>query len=300
MDQASTTGRTSAISMGLAGSVSSSLKSAGVGSLPSKMSQKERKRLQLLQQGGKSESPGDVPVSSSLAPAPSSPWHTAGSKPNPATRSSSLTVTPVQSGTSTPRAPHLTMRQTVANPGPSVSKEKPSTTATTPQLRPSSSKSASTPKKGTKAADPTTDSPGFAISDRPVPITSVRHVPARELSMSLDQHSLIDILSEQAIAKQEIRDFGAKRSLQEIQQEQEFQEWWDKERRRVEEEEEAARKGKENKSTKSGGARRRGKAKEGKEGQKEGRKIELRGKRKGKAEVGGGGSGSGSGQPGAV
>jgi hypothetical protein len=64
-------------------------------------------------------------------------------------------------------------------------------------------------------------------------------VPKPERSVSIDQRNLIDILSEQEIAKQELRDFGSKRSLMDIQQEQEFQEWWDKETARVREEEEA-------------------------------------------------------------
>jgi hypothetical protein len=52
-----------------------------------------------------------------------------------------------------------------------------------------------------------------------------------------------EILSQQLIEKTVIKDFAAKRSLQEIQQEQEFQEWWDKESARVREEEESAAKG---------------------------------------------------------
>lgn len=88
--------------------------------------------------------------------------------------------------------------------------------------------------------------------------------------MSLDQRSILDILSEQAIEKTAIKDFAAKRSLQEIQQEQEFQEWWEKESARVIEEEQAASaKGKRD----SGASRGRGK-KRGRGGKAEGKKKE--------------------------
>jgi hypothetical protein len=48
----------------------------------------------------------------------------------------------------------------------------------------------------------------------------------------------MEILSLQEAEKTSIRDAAAKRSLQEIQQEQEFQAWWDEESKRVIQEEE--------------------------------------------------------------
>lgn len=53
--------------------------------------------------------------------------------------------------------------------------------------------------------------------------------------------SMADIMGHQAREQELAREAVAKRSLQEIQQEQEFQEWWDQESRRAQEEEEARR-----------------------------------------------------------
>jgi len=50
---------------------------------------------------------------------------------------------------------------------------------------------------------------------------------------------MADILSQQQAEKISVKEAVAKRSLQEIQQEQEFQAWWDQESRRAIEEEEA-------------------------------------------------------------
>ena len=44
---------------------------------------------------------------------------------------------------------------------------------------------------------------------------------------------MTEILSVQQAEKDYVKDAAAKRSLQEIQQEQEFQEWWDQESKRV-------------------------------------------------------------------
>jgi len=148
------------------------------------------------------------------------------------------------------------MRQTIANPSPASKKQAtpvtttpqkprirsvsnderpptspPTTHTSTPSKKAGSSSSKNTPSKSV------TDLPGFAISEEPVAIRSVRHAPQRAKDASPAQLSILDILSEQAIEKDVIKDFAAKRSLQEIQQEQEFQEWWDKESARVMEEE---------------------------------------------------------------
>jgi hypothetical protein len=65
--------------------------------------------------------------------------------------------------------------------------------------------------------------------------------------------SMSDIQSQQAAEKIRIMGGGEKRSLAEIQKEQEFQEWWDKESARVQGEE----KEKERKDKQVGGGRRR-------------------------------------------
>ncbi|AEO64356.1 uncharacterized protein THITE_2110432 [Thermothielavioides terrestris NRRL 8126] len=53
--------------------------------------------------------------------------------------------------------------------------------------------------------------------------------------------SMQDIMGQQTRDKQQVKEAVAKRSLQEIQQEQAFQEWWDAESRRMQEEEERRR-----------------------------------------------------------
>ena len=52
---------------------------------------------------------------------------------------------------------------------------------------------------------------------------------------------MADILVQQQTEKEVIKDAVAKRSLQEIQEEQAFQEWWDQESKKVREEEEGVR-----------------------------------------------------------
>ena len=262
-----TAGRqTSSLSAGLAAAPPSLPKAGVPSSFTGKMSQKERKRQQQVQLGAKSETVSNA-MAASPAATPSSPWQTVGAKPAAVSRTSSGQATPTQPILSGPKAPQMTMRQTIANPGtpgkdksawPVQTLTSPSSTpatppATQPAPRPSSSKANATPRKASSTLPPS-DSPGFAISDRPVAVQSVRHVPKPERSVSIDQRNMIDILSEQEIQKQEIRDFGSKRSLMDIQQEQEFQEWWDKESARVREEEAAAATSK-SKGRSGGGAR---------------------------------------------
>lgn len=74
-------------------------------------------------------------------------------------------------------------------------------------------------------------------------IQSVRHTPVITTASSSPlgtYHSMVDILAQQEGEKTAIKEAVAKKSLQEIQQEQEFQEWWDNEAKRVQEEEEQA------------------------------------------------------------
>jgi hypothetical protein len=81
----------------------------------------------------------------------------------------------------------------------------------------------------------------MSVSTDPIPTPrSIRHIPLPQHSpTSPSQHlSMMEILSIQEAEKTSIRDAAAKRSLQEIQAEQEFQQWWDQESRRVKEEEE--------------------------------------------------------------
>lgn len=76
--------------------------------------------------------------------------------------------------------------------------------------------------------------------------------------------SMADIIGQQAREQELVKEAVAKRSLQEIQQEQAFQEWWDQESRRAQEEEsrrQARSKGKDDRGGKRGGRSGRGKGK---------------------------------------
>lgn len=280
IEQASSS-RTSTLSIGLSAKITTEPKTSG--SFTGKLSQKERKRMMQAQLQGDS-SPLLAPEPAHASPSPASPWQLSAAKQRSASRTN---LEPVLAPGSAPgaRAPQLTMRQTIANPSTSFKQNTPTTSTiqatqsrsvSTPQVAPSPQ---STPKakqrQGSSSSKtplnrPATDVPGFAISDKPVPIQSVQHAPQQTKELTLDQRSILDILSEQAIEKTAIKDFAAKRSLQEIQQEQEFQEWWEKESARViEEEQAAAAKGKRD----PGGSRGRGK-KRGRGGKSEGKKKE--------------------------
>jgi len=194
-----------------------------------KLSQKERKRLQQAQQlGTPIEKPQPVPPAVS-------PWQaTAHRKPS---NSSAMSLAAQSSPTLTPQpsqpssTPHLTMRQTVANKsGSSKHKDK----------RSASKGRAATATSSPSKTRPIASERGMSVSTDPIPTPrSVRHIPLPQHSLiSPSQHlSMMEILSLQEAEKTSIRDAAAKRSLQEIQQEQEFQQWWDQESRRVIEEE---------------------------------------------------------------
>ncbi|KAF1845525.1 uncharacterized protein K460DRAFT_405781 [Cucurbitaria berberidis CBS 394.84] len=194
-----------------------------------KLSQKERKRLQQAQQLG-------TPIAKAQPTPPAvSPWQASHRKPSDSpivapTAQSSPKPSPQPPRTSS--TPQLTMRQTVANNG-IAAKHKDKQV----QAQSSRSASASAPSQNR----PTATERGMSVSTDPIPTPrSVRHIPLPShspTSPSLNL-SMMEILSLQEAEKTSIRDAAAKRSLQEIQQEQEFQQWWDQESRRVIEEEE--------------------------------------------------------------
>jgi hypothetical protein len=190
-----------------------------------KLSQKERKRLQQAYQLG---SPIEKPQP---APPSMSPWQ---AKPSNTTL---VTPAPQSSPKASPQpsraasTPQLNMRQTIANNGTSSKqKGKRSTSQAIPE-----SSSAASPKR------PGANERGMSVSTDPIPTPrSVRHIPLPEHSPTSPSQnlSMMEILSLQEAEKVSIRDAAAKRSLQEIQAEQEFQAWWDEESKRVIQEEE--------------------------------------------------------------
>ncbi|KAF2654903.1 hypothetical protein K491DRAFT_659142 [Lophiostoma macrostomum CBS 122681] len=203
-------------------------------SFQAKMSQKERKRLQQAEQLGHPT----IIEKPQAAPPTVSPWQaTSQRKP---TASSSPAVVSSPKPSRTPSTPQLTMRQTVANNGVG-SKQK-------EELQPkegSKQKDTSAPSQPSRSTSNSThlltrpssaSGPGMSVDTTPIAAPrSVRHIPLPSHSpTSPSQHlSMNDILSMQQAEKEYIKDAASKRSLQEIQQEQEFQEWWDQESKRV-------------------------------------------------------------------
>jgi len=195
-----------------------------------KMSQKERKRLQQAQQLG-------IPIEKPQAtPLVVSPWKTKALNPNNNPMVSTIvqpSPQPSPQSLQTINTPPLTMRQTVANKNTPTQKDK-----RTKSLDVPGSTSPST-------ARVVANERGMSVSTDPIPTPrSVRYIPLpqHDSSPSSQNLSIVEILSLQEAEKSLIRDATAKRSLQEIQQEQEFQAWWDQESRRTMEEEHAKQK----------------------------------------------------------
>ncbi|KAF2849899.1 hypothetical protein T440DRAFT_397960 [Plenodomus tracheiphilus IPT5] len=235
-----------------------------------KMSQKERKRLQQAQQlGMPMEKPQPTPPTVS-------PWQATARKPSNSpivlpTAHASPKPSPQPSQTSS--TPQLTMRQTVANKNTSKQKDKRTASSTAQSGVPSS------------PARPAANERGMSVSTDPIPTPrSVRHIPLPQHDPTSPSQnlSMMEILSLQEAEKVSIRDAAAKRSLQEIQQEQEFQAWWDQESRRAMEEEEQAKRIAERAAKAAAGRGRGGKARGGGRGGK----AASRGKKEGDVDRG--------------
>lgn len=247
-----------------------------------KLSQKERKRRQQAQHLGK---PLLGEKTQPAAPAVS-PWQATSHRKPSATLSSSPAVNPPQA-TQKPSTPQLTMRQTIAKNGAS-SKQKNDQTPNQPSR--SGSVSVQSQKRPSSASGP-----GMSVSTTPIPTPhSVRHIPPPSQSPTAEELHLTmeEILSLQLAEKQYIKDAAAKRSLQEIQQEQEFQQWWDQESKKAILEEEQRQRAEERAAKAARGrgrpGRGRGKGKERKddaEGRSKEKKNEGEGREK-RQEVG--------------
>lgn len=213
-----------------------------------KLSQKERKKMQQqlntkLSLESEQTQTRPLPWSSGNGSSSSktSPWQVATNKSRPSSSTKESLEVPITSSspnlgssfgndgrrTSTPQ---LTMRQTVANAkSPTMSSE-----GTPSKLKSPASRSV-------------TPSTPFVTRTTPnqTPITSVTHISPmnRRVSESFEQkagsaskQSMLSILYQQQDEKDSIARVVAensKRSLDDIQTEQTFQEWWDREERRL-------------------------------------------------------------------
>ena len=218
MDQDSTV-RGSSLSLGLQFPIAREQRATGSSSFG--MSQKERKK----QKGRSNEQQTASPsISETVEKAgPSNPWknvsrsHTSQqAAPTPAETSS--TSRPAEDSHRSVATPQLTMRQTIANSSSSKPKDIPQSNQSTPQ------RSVSTRQVSAGAGS---SSPIARSTERaPMPIQSIRHQASPTTTASPTQHmhqSLADIISSEEAGKTALKDAVAKRSLQEIQQEQEFQ-----------------------------------------------------------------------------
>ncbi|XP_044719115.1 regulator of chromosome condensation (RCC1) repeat domain-containing protein [Hirsutella rhossiliensis] len=162
------------------------------------MSQKERKRQIQLQAEVEAGATAQVEKSKQA------PWETVA----PATRPS-----PWKAASPVPTEPHLFQRLTAS-----------------PDTRfPGQG------RMGNSAAAPS--EPSARDQKKPlVPHSKSYMTPARKAEPSLGA-SMADIIGQQRRERELVKEAVAKRSLQEIQQEQAFQEWWDQESQRAQEEE---------------------------------------------------------------
>ncbi|KAL8913049.1 MAG: hypothetical protein Q9172_007373, partial [Xanthocarpia lactea] len=225
--------------------------SAGLSSLTptsnhmSKLSQRERKRQQ---QQAALQQPQDDPTIHTVEPQPEdvksgSPWQVASSGAKTSLKeilgAESHSPSPsISKSNRTTSVPPLTLRQTT--PGNILATKRTTSEGSSKPQSIAPHRSTSTPHISQSINTPPRPSSSRTIpSPSPVPIgpsntptttKSIRHnlnpTSAAEPSLQL---SMADILSQQQAEKDVFKEAVAKRSLQEIQEEQAFQEWWDQE-----------------------------------------------------------------------
>jgi len=265
MAQAATPSRVSSLSQDLAAARLALPEVPASFSLPApKLSQKDRKRMQHAQQASSSTvQPAIQPATTPLGTSPFS-WQAVSAQNKSALKDVMASETTKNKAVParTNSTPQLTMRQTVAN-AKGHNSPKP---ATGPAGQPPSrSVSESKPVPSREHASPVPRPAPQASNSRPIP-QSIRHQPVVDLDFGL---TMTEILEQQQLEKRLIKEAVAKRDLQEIQAEQEFQEWWEKESARVQEAEQrdlAAATSASKSSSKKGRGRGAGRSKSGKGG----------------------------------
>ena len=229
------TGRTSTLSQGLASSRASISEGLTPMSLPApKMSQKDRKRLAHTQPSVQA-TPQPEPRPDS-PPIPQGPaWQ--GVSAQNATKLKDVLNSPSPSAANKPSnsraasTPQLTMRQTVANTKPSTEAQKSAIGPggqTIVQQRSVSDSNQVMPGNLDQSRSYQSSQPS---SSKPIP-QSIRHQPPPEPVLGL---SMSEIVAQQQLEKDVVKEAVAKRDLHDIQAEQEFEEWWNRESARVQE-----------------------------------------------------------------
>ncbi|KAH7185748.1 uncharacterized protein B0J16DRAFT_342520 [Fusarium flagelliforme] len=207
-----------------------------------RISQKERKRqLQALaaaEAAAKDESANHVPWETNPEEGRPAPWKSASPGPKTSLKEAMSAESNMPKGVS-------------ANAKPLVASETKPKSATrrtaSPDTRfPGQGRTNSSPAV---VAGPSTEQPRKPL----VPHSKSYITPAPKAEPSLG-FSMADIIGQQKREQEAVKEAVAKRSLQEIQQEQAFQEWWDQESRRTQEEE-ARRKQKDGREKDSKGSK---------------------------------------------
>lgn len=208
----------SALSAGLA----AENKGASARAAPQKMSQKERKKY--LQQQAESVAQAD-------AKAQQQPWTTVSDKKEPPWQQPAATPKPslkdMLSANAGLKGPSPTPKPLVAAESSTGGDSIPRRTAS-PDTRFPGQKTSMVPTNSVKSSRP-----------EPQPLmphskSYIQRPPQPELEMGV---GLADIIGQQQREQESVREAVAKRSLQDIQEEQAFQEWWDQETRLFQEEE---------------------------------------------------------------
>ncbi|KIL91913.1 hypothetical protein FAVG1_04316 [Fusarium avenaceum] len=208
-----------------------------------KISQKERKRQLLAQAAAETAVKGE--------PTNHVPWETApeGGRPAPWKAASPGPKTSLKEAMS---AESNMPKGVSANAKPLVASETKTKSATrrtaSPDTRfPGQGRTNSSPAI---VAGPSTEQPKKPL----VPHSKSYFTPATKAEPTIG-FSMADIIGQQKREQEAVKEAVAKRSLQEIQQEQAFQEWWDQESRRTQEEEEARQKQKNGREKETKGAK---------------------------------------------
>lgn len=219
--------RTSSLSQGLAASKAISPDPPTAFHLPApKMSQKDRKRLQQSAIVSPKAPVEQQEASSAKEIRPTPAWHTV-SAPKVTTPKDILAEEANSPATKPSNAraastPQLTMRQTVANTKPSHQPQKPTIGPSGQNAVQQRSVSESKPSAPITAEHSRPRQTPQASNSKPIP-QSIRHQPPAEPILGL---SMSEIVAQQLFEKTIVKEAVAKRDLQDIQAEQEFEEWW--------------------------------------------------------------------------
>lgn len=222
----------SALSAGLA---AQKAKDAWARPQPVKMSQKERKRQQQLQ--------AEREAKASLTPTAKAAWDKSSTDPRPSPwkavskdpKSSPKNITPDPQLLALPSTKPLVAVEASAKSIPRRT-QSPDTRHSGQSRTPTTAPPVRPPPKPSSASTSTST---FAADDPSKPIVPhsksyMKPVAKSEPTLGL---SMADIIDQERRNREKVKEAVAKRSLMEIQQEQEFQQWWDEESRRTQEEE---------------------------------------------------------------